>query len=171
MRSVLGLFPKKDKNTFYIIVLFIFSILFNQYYGYKGIYPIDSFFPFNSGYDVLNGFFPFKDYWSRTSPFIDLIQALFFKIFGVSWFSYVLHASIFNFLFVISIYYTLKKFKLDIHYCFFYSLLVAILAYPSAGTPYGDHQSSYLSIIAIFCFILAVKTNLRIYWFFLPIIF
>lgn len=171
MQSLLGLFSEKRKKTFYIIVLLIFSILFNQYYGYKGIYPIDSFFPFNSGYDTLNGFFPFKDYWTRTGPFIDLIQALFFKILGVSWFSYVLHASIFNFIFTISTFYTLNKFKLDIHYCFFYSLLVAILAYPSAGTPYGDHQSSYLSIIAIFCFILALKTNLKIYWFLLPIIF
>ena len=159
------------KKTIYIIILLIFSILINQYYGYKGIFPIDSFFPFNSGYDILNGFFPFKDYWTRTGPFIDLTQALFFKMFGVSWFSYVLHASIFNFLFTISTFYTLHKFKLDIRYCFFYSLLVAILAYPSAGTPYGDHQSAYLSIIAIFCFILALRTNLRIFWFFLPIIF
>jgi hypothetical protein len=171
MQSLPGIVSEKKKKTFYIIVLLIFSILFNQYYGYKGIYPIDSFFPFNSGYDVLNGFFPFKDYWTRTSPFIDLIQALFFKTFGVSWFSYVFHASVFNFLFTISTFYTLSKFKLDIHYCFFYSLLVAILAYPSAGTPYGDHQSSYLSIIAIFCFILALRTNLKIFWFFLPIIF
>ena len=171
MQRLLEPVSEKKKKTFYIIVLLIFSILFNQYYGYKGIYPIDSFFPFNSGYDILNGFFPFKDYWTRTSPFIDLIQALFFKILGVSWFSYVLHASIFNFIFTISTFYTLNKFKLDTHYCFFYSLLVAILAYPSAGTPYGDHQSSYLSIIAIFCFILALKTNLRIFWFLLPIIF
>ena len=83
MQRLLEPVSEKKKKTFYIIVLLIFSILFNQYYGYKGIYPIDSFFPFNSGYDILNGFFPFKDYWTRTSPFIDLIQALFFKILGV----------------------------------------------------------------------------------------
>ena len=55
MQSLLGLVSEKRKKTFYIIVLLIFSILFNQYYGYKGIYPIDSFFPFNSGYDILEG--------------------------------------------------------------------------------------------------------------------
>ena len=144
--------------------------MFNQYYGYKGIFPIDSFFPFNSGYDILNGFFPFKDYWTRTGPFIDLTQALFFKMFGVSWFSYVLYASLFNFIIVIATFYTLLKFKLNIYYCFLYSFLVAILAYPSAGTPYTDHQNSFLSIIAVYCFILALKTNLKIYWFVLPII-
>ena len=170
MQGLLEPVSEKKKKTFYIIVLLIFSILFNQYYGYKGIYPIDSFFPFNSGYDILNGFFPFKDYWTRTSPFIDLIQALFFKILGVSWFSYVLHASIFNFIFTISTFYTLHKFKLSIHYCFLYSLLVSILSYPSAGTPYVDHHSSILSIISIYIFVLALKTNLKIYWFILPFV-
>ena len=75
MRNLLGSVPEKKKKIFYIIILFFFSILFNQYYGYKGIFPIDSFFPFNSGYDVLNGYFPFKDYWTITGPFIDFSLA------------------------------------------------------------------------------------------------
>ena len=79
-----------------VVFLIFFSITFNQYYGYIGILPIDSFLIFNSGYDVMNGYYPFKDYWTIKEPFIDLIQAIFFKLFGVSWFSYVLHASIFN---------------------------------------------------------------------------
>ena len=79
MQSLLGLVSEKRKKTFCIIVLLIFSILFNQYYGYKGIFPIDSFFPFNSGYDILNGFFPFKDYWAPTGPLLDVIQGFFLK--------------------------------------------------------------------------------------------
>ena len=161
---------EKQKEIFYLIFLLFFSTLFNQYYGYLGINPIDSFLSFNSGYDILNGHFPFKDYWTITGPFIALIQAIFFKIFGVSWFSYVLHASVFNFIIAITTFYTLYKFKLNLHYCFLYSFLVSVLAYPSVGTPYVDHQASYFSIISLFCFILALKTNLRIYWFILPII-
>ena len=84
-----------QKEYIYPIVLALFSLSINQYYGYVGILPIDSFLIFNSGYDLLNGFYPFKDYWTIKEPFIDLLQALFFKILGVSWFSYVLHASIF----------------------------------------------------------------------------
>ena len=125
----------KSKEIIYLIILFLFSISFNQYYGYLGINPIDSFFSFNSGYDTLNGHYPFRDYWTITGPFIDVVQAIFFKIFGVSWFSYVLHASIFNFIITISTFYTLYRFKLNIDYCFFYAFLVSILGYPSAGTP------------------------------------
>ena len=160
---------KKKKEIVFIIFLFIFSIFFNLYIGFIGINPID-IFSFNSGYDILNGYYPFKDYWTITGPFIAFIQAIFFKIFNVSWFSYVLNASIFNFILAIATFFTLYKFKLNSLYCLIYAFLVSILAYPSAGTPYVDHQASYLSIIALFCFILALKTNLKIYWFILPII-
>jgi len=160
----------KKKEMSYIIILFLFSISINQYYGNLGVCPIDSFWFFNSGYDALNGYYPFKDYWTIAGPFITFTQAIFFKIFGVSWFSYVFHASIFNFLISISTFYTLYKFKLNTHYCFLYALLVAVIAYPSAGTPYVDHHASILSIISLLFFILAIKTNSRTCWFFLPII-
>ena len=88
----------KKKEMFYVIILFLFSVSVNQYYGNLGVCPIDSFWFFNSGYDALNGYYPFKDYWTIAGPFITFSQAIFFKIFGVSWFSYVFHASIFNFL-------------------------------------------------------------------------
>ena len=139
----------KKKEMSYIIILFLFSISINQYYGNLGVCPIDSFWFFNSGYDALNGYYPFKDYWTIAGPFITFTQAIFFKIFGVSWFSYVFHASIFNFLISISTFYTLYKFKLNTHYCFLYALLVAVIAYPSAGTPYVDHHASILSIISL----------------------
>ena len=87
---------KNIQSITFIIFLILFSIMFNQYYGYIGILPIDSFLIFNSGYDLMNGAYPFKDYWTIKEPFIDLLQAIFFKLFGVSWFSYVFHASVFN---------------------------------------------------------------------------
>mgnify|MGYP006123378757 FL=1 len=161
---------KNRKKVVYVSILLVFSVLINQYYGYRGIQPIDSFFSFNAGFDVVNGYFPFKDYWTITGPFIDFSLGLFFKLFGVSWFSYILYASIFNFILTILTFYTLAKLKLNINYCFLYSILVSILAYPSAGTPYVDHQSTFTSIIAVYFFILALKTNLKIYWLLIPII-
>jgi len=170
METIKSIFDKQ-KKVLYLLILFFFSTSINQYYGNLGLCPIDSFWFFNSGYDILNGHYPFKDYWTIAGPFISYAQAFFFKIFGVSWFSYVFHASIFNFLISVTTFYTLYKFKLNINYCLFYSLLVSILAYPSAGTPFVDHHASIISIISVFCFILALKTNLKIYWFLLPIFF
>jgi len=69
---------KLNNKTFYFICLLLFSFSINQYYGYAGVYPIDTFLFFDSGYRVLNGYFPFKDFWVVTGPLLDLIQAFFF---------------------------------------------------------------------------------------------
>ena len=106
---------ENNLNKLYLFFLTFFSIFFNQYYGYIGILPIDSFLIFNSGFDLMNGYLPFKDYWTIKEPFIDLLQAIFFKIIGVSWFTYVLHASIFNFIITISTYLFFRK--LQIKHC------------------------------------------------------
>ncbi len=162
---------KKRKKIIYFAILLVFSILFNQYYGFIGVFPTDSFLIFNSGYDLMNGYFPFKDFYSTTGPMLDMIQALFYNIFGVSWFSYVFHASFINALITIATFYTLINFKLNINYCFLYSFLVSILAYPSSGTPFMDHHSTFFAIIALYSFMLAIKTRLNIFWFIMPIFF
>jgi len=163
----------KNKNILTsssVIFLIFFSILFNQFYGYVGILPIDSFLIFNSGYDLMNGYYPFKDYWTIKEPFIDLIQAIFFKIFGVSWFSYVLHASIFNCIITICTFFLLKRLNLSIGLSFFYSLCVAILTYPTVGTPFSDHHTLILCLLSFYLFILAIKENKNIYWFLIPVL-
>ena len=69
---------KINKNILYILFLSLFSFLFNFYYGYKGIFPIDSFLIFDAAYNITSGNHPFKDYWLITGPFLDYVQALFF---------------------------------------------------------------------------------------------
>ena len=161
---------KIKKEFFYILFLSIFSLGINQYYGYQGILPIDSFLIFNAGFDLLNGKLPFNDYWTIKEPFIDFLQASFFKFFGVSWFTYVLHASFFNFLVTISTFYILSYFKLKTELSFFYSLGVAILTYPTAGTPFSDHHTLIFCLLAIYLFFIAIKTNNNFFWFIIPFI-
>ena len=161
----------KFKNTNFISYSFLlfFSISINQYYGFKGTFPLDTFLYFDGGFRVLNGYFPFKDYWTVVGPAVDIFQSFFFKIFGISWFSYVFHASIFNFLLASSTFYTLNKLNLNINYCLIYSTLVSVIAYPISGTPFADHHSLIFSLIALFCFILHLKSNSNFYLFLIPI--
>ena len=70
-----------NKKILYFICLLLISISINQYYGYIGVHPIDTFLFFDPGYRILNGYFPFKDYWVITGPLLDIIQSIFFKIF------------------------------------------------------------------------------------------
>ena len=147
------------KEKILILFLILFSLLINQYYGNRGILPIDSFLIFDSGYYVLNDIHPFKDYWTITGPILDYLQALFFLIFGINWFSYVFHASIINLILTIFSYLVLVNLGLKKIYSFIYSLGIALLAYPNIGTPFIDHHSIIFSILAIYCFILGVKKN------------
>tara|TARA_X000001036_G_scaffold117033_1_gene110406 strand:+ start:1848 stop:3434 length:1587 start_codon:yes stop_codon:yes gene_type:complete len=154
----------------YIFFLLLISFSVNQYYAYIGILPVDTFSTFNAGYDVLNGSIPFKDYWIIKGVILDFIQALYFKIFGVSWFSYALHSSSFNSFFALSTFFTLRKFNLKIGYSFIYSALASILMYPTYGIPFTDHSTAIFCILAIYSLCLAIKTNKNIYWSFIPIL-
>ena len=132
-----------NKENLFIAFLFFFSLLINQYYGNKGIFPVDSFSHFDTGFRILLGEYPFKDYWVVSGPFVDYLQAIFFYLFGVNWQSYVLHASFLNVVLSITTFIVLRNFNLNIYYSFVYSLLFSILAYPSSGTPFVDHHSAF----------------------------
>ena len=159
------------KEKILIFFLIFFSLLINQYYGNKGLFPLDSFSHFDSGFRILLGEYPFRDYWIVSGPLLDYIQAFFFYVFGANWQSYVLHASILNSVITISTFLVLKNFKLHIYYCFIYSILFSILAYPSSGTPFVDHHSAFFSLLGIYSLILAIKNEKKIYWIILPIFF
>lgn len=157
-------------SNLYILFLVLFSFFINQFYSYLGVLPVDSFSTFNSGYDILNGSLPFKDFWTIKGPVLDLIQALYFKIFGVSWFSYAAHSSTFNTIFALATFFTLRQFKLKNKYCFFYSILASILMYPTYGTPFTDHHVSIFSLLSVYSLCLAIKIKRNIYWFIIPLL-
>ena len=150
------------------ILVFLIALSFNQYFGNRGVFPIDSFGFFDSGFRVLNGEYPFKDYWVVSGPFIDLSQAFWFYIFDVNWQSYIFNASFLNGILALLTYQLLIKFNLSQRYSFFYTVSLAILAYPVSGTPFVDQHSTFLSLIAIFLLILAIKTEEKIFWFLIP---
>lgn len=170
------MFIKKSYNILFndksfAIYLFVISLLINQYYGNKGVFPMDSFIHFDPAYRILNGEFPIKDYWVAHGIFVDYLQSLFFLIFGVSWKSYVLHASFFNGFLTVATYFIFRNFKLNKYYSLIYSFFFCVLAYPSSGTPFLDHHSAFLSLLGIYCLILAIDKNKSLYWFLLPACF
>ena len=164
--------PSANRYTFltYIFFLILISFCTNQYYAYLGVLPVDSFSTFNTGYDILNGSVPFKDYWVLKGIVLDIIQAAFFKLFGVSWFSYSIHASTFNSIFALATFFTLKQFDLDIKYSFFYATLASILMYPTYGIPFTDHSTAIFCMLSIYSLCLAIKSRKNIYWFLIPIL-
>ena len=151
------------------LLLGIFSISINNFYGNIGIFPMDTLGFFDTAYSILLDKHPFRDFWIFTGPLVDYIQAVFFKLFGLNWSSYVLHASFFNLLISFFVFFTLNKHGLNVYISFFYSFLFSVLCYPVAGTPFAYHHAFILSLISVLTFTLAVKTKSNLYWFMLPI--
>ena len=87
---------QKISEFFHVLCTFILVFLIVWYFGFVNINPIDNFTNYNSGYLMLNGSIPFKDYWVTTGPLLDFLQFLLFKINGINWGSYVLHSAIIN---------------------------------------------------------------------------
>ncbi len=161
------------KSTYYsqiflVVVISIFSFGINYYYGNRGVFPQDSFLHFDSAFRILNGDDPFEDYWTVSAPFVDYLQALFFFIFGINWYSYLFHASFLNCILAITTFYTLRILKLNYYYCFLYAMLFSTLAYTSSGTPFVDHHAIFFSLLSIYSLIFAIKTDKKILWFLIP---
>ena len=158
-------------DKFLSIFLFIVAILINQHYASRGIFPMDGFAHFDPGYRILNGEYPLRDYWVIHGIIVDYIQAAFFFLFGVSWKSYVFHASLFNGLLTVATYFIFRNFKLNKRYSLIYSFFFSVLAYTSSGTPFLDHHSAFFSLLGIYCLILAIDREKNLYWILLPIFF
>ena len=157
---------KKLLNTnFYIaIVIFFFSFFINKYYANLGVFPIDTFFHYDSGYRILNNQYPTKDFWITTGIFIDFLQSLFFKILGVSWSTYVFHSSFINGIISTTFYFVLISLGLNRYYSSIYALCFSFLAYTISGTPFVDHHAAFFLLLGIFSFILAIARNSFFYW-------
>ena len=154
-----------------IIIVILISFGVNFYFGHQGLMPLDDLQNFNSGLRVLNGDFPFRDYYSITGPILDIWQGNIYKILGVNWQSFLVHASIMNCLYSLSIFFFLKNLKFNSINCFFYSLSAGLLMYPTAGNPTVEHNSLILSVVATLIFFIALIQNKRNYIFISILIF
>ncbi|MBD1132602.1 hypothetical protein IDH16_00470 [Pelagibacterales bacterium SAG-MED45] len=161
----------KISETLSLSIILIFSFLISFYFGHQGLMPLDDLQNFNSGYRTLKGDFPFRDYYSITGPILDIWQGKIYKIFGISWQSFLLHASLMNCLYSLSIFIFLKKLKFNKINCFFYSLSAGLLMYPPSGNPTVEHNSLILSSIATLIFFIALIENKKNYLFFSILIF
>lgn len=158
-----------NKDILVIPFLLIFGILINQYYGNQGAFPHDSFAHFETGYRIINGEHPFKDYWIISGPLVDYLQSLFFLFLGVNFQIYVFHASIFNGVLTVLVFLFFRQFKMDKIYCTIYAIFFSFLAYPSSGTPFVDHHSAFFSLLGVLSAILAINKGNHYFWILSPV--
>ena len=154
-----------------IILILLISFFVNFYFGHQGLMPLDDLQNFNSGHRILKGDFPFRDYYSITGPILDIWQSIVYKIFGLNWQSLIIHASLLNCIYSISVFIFLKRLNFTTVDSLFYSISSGILMFPPTGNPTVEHNSLALSVISFFIFIIGLKEKKSYLLFFSVFIF
>lgn len=155
-----------------LIFLFFFGAGVNLFYGRLGYMPLDQSIVFDGGWRILSGQIPYRDFVTPCGIVPIYLQALLFKIFGVTWFSYILHASLFNGLFCALGYWFLRSLRVNRWLAFLYALATSLLFYPPFGVPYVDQHAFFFLFLAITLTVWARTSDYSksgfIAWFFIP---
>ena len=93
------------KEYISLLAITLSSFFLNFFVASRGVFPIDTFIHYDSGFRILLGELPIRDFWIVHGFVIDFIQAFFFSIFGNNWYAYIIHSSIFNSVIVVFTYY------------------------------------------------------------------
>lgn len=137
--------------------------------------PLDQSIVFDGGWRILSGQVPYRDFTTPTGLVPIVFQALFFHLFGTTWFAYCLHAAVFNGAFCIVVYFLLRSMEGTKAVSFFYALLSGVVMYPPMGVPYMDQHSFFFLLLTILTVLLArqsVQEQQRILlWCLVPPIF
>ena len=105
----LNKFKELVKKNSFVILIAIFAFYINKIYANLGVFPIDTFFHFDAGFNVMKGYLPIRDYWIVSGIVPDLMEAFFFFILGAGWETHVIHSSLFNAFISLATFFLLQK--------------------------------------------------------------
>lgn len=142
-------------------ILILVGTSYCLYLGRIGYMPQDSPAVFDGGWRILSGQMPFRDFTAPNAIVPILLQSVFFSVFGVNWFAYCLHASIFNGLFCVLVFLFLIMSGGTLSLSFFYALLSGVVFYTPFGIPLQDQHAFFFTLLFIFAACLVVWTHKR----------
>jgi len=166
MRLISIKFKNNISYYFNLLLLVLFSFYISYYYGFKGIIPLDDFVNLNSGYRFYTGDLPFKDYYEITGPVLSILQGFLFKVFGLSWKTFVFNSAIFNCLTSLIIFFCFLHISKNKNLSLIIAILFSLLFYPNNGVPGVDHHAWSLALISLLLFYIGLETKKFVYIFF-----
>ena len=119
--------------------------------GRIGYFPYDQSIVFDGAWRVLSGQLPWRDFVLPNGVTPMLMQALVFKVSGVSWSAYVLHAAALNAVAAGLVYRFIRGLGQSKRVSFAVGILTAATLYPPVGTPYLETHSLLFSLVAVVC--------------------
>lgn len=118
--------------------------------GSLGCYYFDQSIIFDGAWRVLNGQIPFRDFVAPVGPVIFYLQALFFKLWGVTHFAYRLHAAVLSaVLTAVVMQITLWILPGRRWLCLMTGLLTTFWFYAPLGTPWYSQDSVFFGALGL----------------------
>ncbi len=131
--------------------------------GSRGFYPFDQSIVFDGSYRILSGQIPYKDFVMPFGPVTFVLHALYFKLLGVSYHSYLVGSASIAFLAtVISILTVRSLFAGNLLALIAAGLITSVWFYAPFGTPWVDQTGFFFSLVAISFAIHALKCQSRL---------
>ncbi|MFN8394325.1 MAG: hypothetical protein U0176_06560 [Bacteroidia bacterium] len=126
-----------------------FGVVYCMAYGYHGLHSIDSGIVFEGAWRIMSGQHFITDF-DTPNGFVPIqIQVLFFKVFGVNWWAYRLHAGIFNGLFGLLVFWILRMVGQERGLALLFGLLSCVIFYPPMGVPYMEQHSFFFLLLGV----------------------
>ena len=162
MKGILNNYLNKIFEVLLFIGLLIFSFLLTFKAGERGLFALDQCNVFDGSYRILSGQIPYKDFLIPFGPVVFWLQAIFFKLLGISYFSYIFGAAFINVLATLGSTLILRMFFPSRRFLSYIAgLLTAVWFYPPVGTPYYEQTAFFFSLVAITVLLFATLIKKR----------
>jgi hypothetical protein len=110
--------------------------------------PIDQSIIYDGAWRVLCGQVPLRDFLTPTGIVPILVQTAFFRLLGVTWLAYCMHAAVFNGLFAMLAYVFLRQWHLSRALAWVFAILSAVVMYVPSGTPLMEQDAFLFMLLA-----------------------
>lgn len=115
--------------------------------------PLDHSIVFDGGWRILNGQIPWRDFDMPSAATPSFMQALTFKVGGVTWGSYVAHAAVLNGLFCALVFSFLCRLGLRRVPAALYGAASGALLFAPVGVPFPEQHAFFFSFLALWLFL------------------
>jgi hypothetical protein len=129
--------------------IFLFGFGISLWFGGQGLNALDSPIVFDGAWRRLSGQAFFLDFATPNGYVPITLQVLFFKVFGVNWLAYCLHAAVLNGLFALLVHGILRLVGGPRWLAAGYACLSAVVFYPPMGVPYMEQHAFFFILLAV----------------------
>jgi hypothetical protein len=141
---------RKGQAALVILALLVFAFEFCRRSGERGFFSLDQSIEFDGAYRVVCGQIPYRDFLIPTGPMVFWLQAVFFRMAGVNWGSFVLGAAVINVVATVLAMVALRTLFPDRRPLVYVGgLLTATWFYPPYGTPNMEQTAFLFSLIGL----------------------